>query len=201
MYLETVDTPMDTAPFLVFRWYEFLEFYVAERVPEMNPLVRSLGGSEFGNFFGMEGYQFPDDRFEDIDYAYALDLYEAEPTVHVLFEIEEAGTDQPGAPIPRYEIIPTILVTNRHRNHQMMARISNGELTENPMTTGIDTWTFDPDSGDDTFFGPSGYELLVPLWDIQNGIILRWEPLPLSNRTIFCRQNDYRSRSIGSICQ
>ena len=79
--------PDGYSPVHVFRWYEFLEFYVAERVPEMNPLVRSLGGSEFGNFFGMEGYQFPDDRFEDIDYADALDLYEAEPTVHVLFEM------------------------------------------------------------------------------------------------------------------
>ena len=53
------------------------------------------------------------------------------------------------------------------------------------MTTGIDTWTFDPDSGDDTFFGPSGYELLVPLWDIEwnnfmLGTIASYQTAPFS---------------------
>ena len=53
------------------------------------------------------------------------------------------------------------------------------------MATGVDTWTFDPTAGDDTFFGPAGYELLVPLWDIEwnnfaSGTIASYQTEPFS---------------------
>ena len=175
--------PDGYSPIHVFRWYEFLEFYVAERVPKMNPLVRSLGGTEFGNFFGMDGYQFPEDRFEDLSYADALEAYEAEPTVHVLFEMG-AGTDQPGAPIPRYEAFYNTWPPADTGTIEWFLG-ANGSLIANPSDTGMDTWTFDPDSGDDTFFGPAGYELLVPLWDIEwnnfaSGTIASYQTEPFS---------------------
>ena len=67
--------------------------YVAERVPEMNPIIRAFGSSEFANVFNMNDYTFPEDRFTDLRYADALEEYETEPPVQVLFE-SGAGTDQ-----------------------------------------------------------------------------------------------------------
>ena len=113
----------------------------------------------------MDGYQFPEDRFEDYDYSDAIEAYEAEPTVHLLFEMG-AGTDQPGAPIPRYEAFYDTWPPADTGTIEWYLG-PDGALTDTPLATGVDTWTFDPNSGDDTFFGPAGYELFPPLWDIE----------------------------------
>ena len=157
--------PDGYGPEHVFRWFEFLEFYVAERTPKMNPLVRALGGSEIGNSFGMEGYQFPEDRFSDMDFEDALSDYESEPSIHVLFEMG-AGTEQAGAPVPRYEAFYNSWPPQDTGTIEWYLG-TDGQLNDSAMETGIDLWSFDPDAGEDTFFGPDGYQLLVPLWDID----------------------------------
>lgn len=179
--------PDGYSPIHAFRWYEFLEFYVSERVPAMNPLVRVVGGAEFGDFFGMEGYQFPEDRFQDMDYPSALAAYQAEPPVHVLFEMG-AGIEQDGAPVPRYEqFYDTWPPANAGSIEWYLGQ--NGELTDEALEDGIDTWTFDETAGDDTFFGESGYELLVPLWDIEwnafeTGKIAAYQTAPFERTTV-----------------
>lgn len=157
--------PDGYSPEYVTKWFEFLEFYVAERVPEMNPLLRAFGASEFGNIFGMEEYEFPEDRFTDLNYEDALDEYESEPTVHVLFEMG-AGSEQPGSPIPRYEAFFDTWPPEDTGTLEWFLG-ADGELLDEPTTSGIDAWTFDEDAGAQTFFGPAGYQLLVPLWDID----------------------------------
>ncbi|MBL4686057.1 MAG: CocE/NonD family hydrolase, partial [Nannocystaceae bacterium] len=97
--------PDGYSPLVLTRWFEFLEFYVARRVPRLVPLVRAAAGAEFSAAFGVTGLGFEDDRFldfDDDDYAGALAAYEAEPTVRVLFENGAGDSEQPGSPIGRF---------------------------------------------------------------------------------------------------
>ena len=62
------------------RWYEFLEFYVARRVPHVSPTVRALAPIVFQQATGIAGVQLPPDRFDNTQsYASQLAKYQAEP--------------------------------------------------------------------------------------------------------------------------
>ena len=84
------------------RWTEFLDFYVAERIPEMPEAVRTLVGPTITDTIGLPAVPVPPDRFTDAaSYEDALAEYEAEPRVRVLFE--SGGGDPVGGPQPRFE--------------------------------------------------------------------------------------------------
>jgi hypothetical protein len=159
--------PDGYSPRSISRWYEFLEFYVSERIPVLNPLLRTLGAPEFGKSFGMDDAYFEEDRFVDYtDFGEALAAYEAEPTVRVLFE-SGAGQEQPGSPEARfateYDTWPTpeaMPVEWYFSAEGLLAEEAAGQ-------EGADTWRFDPEAGAKTFFGPSGYSTLARLWDID----------------------------------
>ncbi|MEZ4316150.1 MAG: CocE/NonD family hydrolase [Myxococcota bacterium] len=162
--------PDGFAPDVISQWFEFLELYVAERVPVLPPLLRtSLGGDAFGEEFGITGFAFADDRFTGLDYESALAQYESEPAVRVRFE-SGAGWPDAGAPVSTFE-----------RTYSQWPPVEaspiewfpaeGGLLTGSaPSTSGEASFRFDPDAGDTTFFGPSGYSLLDPLWDLD------WQP-------------------------
>lgn len=87
------------------RWYEFLEFYVAHRVPHISPTLRALAPALFAAAIGVGGVQLPPDRFDNTkSYASQLALYEAEPPVRILFENGAGNAANLGAPIGRYEM-------------------------------------------------------------------------------------------------
>ena len=95
---------MRLTPDIVARWFEFLEFYVAGRIPHLNIAVRTFAGSEFAGEFGYDRYAFPDDRFDAFtDYDMALAAYQAETPVRVLFEVGAADDEPPGVPSARFE--------------------------------------------------------------------------------------------------
>jgi predicted acyl esterase len=160
--------PDGYTPDVVFRWYEFLEFYLTERVPELPLAVRLFGAESFAGIFGIEGYTFPADRFDAFgnDYAAALAAYEAEPEVRVLFEVG-AGGAQDGDPFPRFE--KTYRKWPPRKAEEVRWFLDDGGLLAHaaPAASGADTWTFDAEAGSTTFFGPAGYQLFVPLWDID----------------------------------
>ncbi len=79
------------------RWAEFLDFYVAERIPELPGAVRGFAPAVIEDIFGT-GEQFGPDRFAAYDtYEEALAAYEAEDPFRVVFE-NGAGTDNIGGP-------------------------------------------------------------------------------------------------------
>jgi uncharacterized protein len=90
------------APEILLRWTEFLDLYVAERVPRLpegfeGPLG-ILGGAVFGTQLVL-----PERRFSDLDptdLETARRRYESEAPVRVLFE-QGAGAE-PGAPVPGF---------------------------------------------------------------------------------------------------
>ncbi|MEC7984977.1 MAG: CocE/NonD family hydrolase [Myxococcota bacterium] len=157
--------PDGFSPNSVMRWYEFLEFYVSERIPSVNPAIRVFA-NEFGNAFGMEDTELPADRFDDYNsFEDALAAYEAEPTIRLLFE-NGAGSDVVGEPVARYETTYDQWPPNEAQPLQWyLGDTSLSEAADN--TSAIDLWTFDPEASDTNFFGESGYHTMRLMWDID----------------------------------
>ncbi|HEV7526872.1 MAG TPA: CocE/NonD family hydrolase, partial [Acidimicrobiia bacterium] len=87
------------------RWYEFLEFYVAHRVPHVSPTIRLLAPAIFAAATGISGVQLPPDRFDNTkSYASQLAKYEAEPPVRLLLENGVGDASNLGAPFGDYEL-------------------------------------------------------------------------------------------------
>lgn len=83
------------------RFYEFLEFYVARRVPAMNPLVRAGLAPELAKSFNIEDAEIEGDRWVEEygdDYDAALAAYEAEDPIRVIYELG-AGANEVGEPV------------------------------------------------------------------------------------------------------
>jgi hypothetical protein len=162
--------PDAVSTLVITRWYEFLELFVAGRVPRLHPGVRAGATVELSNNFATPGLDFEPDRYETLapgDLSGAMAVFEAEPRVRVLFE-NGAGGDVPGGPIARFAADqpswPPPAATARR-----WYLGPDGTLTDAPPTAAdaADTYEHDPEAGTKTFFGSRGYEILAPLWDIN----------------------------------
>jgi len=95
--------PDGFSPMVVTRWFEFLSFHVARRVPKLDELVRMLAPSQFEAVFGFTP-ELEADRFDhhEGDVESALAEYRSEPRVRILFE-NGAGHEVEGATAHRFE--------------------------------------------------------------------------------------------------
>ncbi len=137
------------------RWYEFMEFYVAKRVPKLPAAFRAVGPSFFTSIFGPV-QDFPADRFDPATqtYSQALAEYEAEPQVRVLFE-NGAGclNIAAGAPCPTFE---TSFESWPPKNTQATKWFLNegGRLTTSaPPSPSVDRYTYSGHGRDRIFQG------------------------------------------------
>ncbi|MCJ7672249.1 MAG: CocE/NonD family hydrolase, partial [Acidimicrobiia bacterium] len=88
-------------PDVITRWAEFLDFYVARRVPSIPADVRATAPLGYLRLTGTP-IALPPDRFAgEPDFNAALARYEAEPPIRVLFD-NGAGA-APGVPVPGFE--------------------------------------------------------------------------------------------------
>ncbi|TDT17648.1 hypothetical protein BDK89_3259 [Ilumatobacter fluminis] len=84
------------------RFVEFLDLYVAERVPSLDG-ARTVAPLLAAGIFGTDAATLPDgDRFAGMTYDEALTAFEAEPPIEVLFEEGAADGLPPLTPLPRY---------------------------------------------------------------------------------------------------
>lgn len=83
------------------RYVEFLDLYVAERVPSL-ATARTLAPILAGGIFGTDQVTLPPDRFTGQTYRQALATFESEPPIQVLFEEGAARGAVPGTPQPRW---------------------------------------------------------------------------------------------------
>ena len=89
-------------PAVIARWAEFLDFYVARRIPTIPDDVRTLADGLLTQFYG-PGVKLPPDRFTAYpDYASALAAYQQELPVRVLVGVGAGGA--PGTPVPEFEL-------------------------------------------------------------------------------------------------
>jgi predicted acyl esterase len=160
------------APDIVPRWAEFLDFYVARRVPHTPPETRALATAFLESEFG-EGVELPPDRFaEGTDFATALASFEAEPAVRVLFDNGAGGPA--GAPLASFEAsFPTWPPPARADAFYLRA---GGRLGDAPTTSGTDRFAYDPDALPRT--SEDGWEPL------PEGKALGWVSKPLAADTV-----------------
>jgi predicted acyl esterase len=82
------------------RWIEFLDLYVAKRVPTLET-ARVIAPLLAGAIYGTTDFALPEDRFTGMTYDEALAAFESEPPIRVLFE-QGAGNDTARAPVPQF---------------------------------------------------------------------------------------------------
>ena len=140
--------PDGYSPMLISRWFEFLSFYVARRVPVLNPLIRELAPAVFAEHFGYTQLIEPD-RFADLadDYDAALARYESEPPVRLLFE-SGAAHEVAGAPGQRFELGADAFPLPETELRRFWLG-PEGRLTDEPTDEdGFDTYEDDLDAGE-----------------------------------------------------
>jgi len=94
--------PDGFAPQILVEWKTFLDIYVAERVPAIDPTVRSLSPQLFETIFKLP-VQLPPDRFADYaTWGEAKAAYEEEEPLRALFE--DGGGENVGAPEATFEL-------------------------------------------------------------------------------------------------
>ncbi len=83
------------------RWIEFLGLYVAEEIPRRPNTANLVLNVAASGIFGVQGLRLPPDRFATTtSYEEALEIFESDPAVRVLFE--NGGGARPGSPSPTF---------------------------------------------------------------------------------------------------
>jgi predicted acyl esterase len=92
------------APQVLAEWFNFLSFYVAKKVPVVNPQLRGLAPAFFATQFGGP-IELPPDRFDGYaTFAEALAAYEAEPALRIIFESGADATAGRGVPVGTFDV-------------------------------------------------------------------------------------------------
>jgi hypothetical protein len=88
-------------PSVLAEMIEFLDFYVARKVPTIPPVVRALAPAIWQSVTGVGGLTLPPDRFNpSTDFNTALAQFEADPPVRINWEVGASTDAIPGAPVP-----------------------------------------------------------------------------------------------------
>jgi uncharacterized protein len=160
--------PDGYGPANLMRWFEFLEFYVAGRVPRLNPVVWALAPPVLAAQFHLRDIELEPDRFARFgdDYAAALAAYEAEDPVRVIFE-SGIGENELGEQGGTFELGLESWPTGDAEPQTWYLGGDERLTTEEPESSDGDgdRFRFDPEAGGATLFGGIGdYPLLDPVW-------------------------------------
>lgn len=154
-------------PYVIQRWSEFLDLYVAKKTPEVSPLVRLGAPGLFADAFGVEGVELPADRFTDLGYEEALAAYEAENPVHLLIG-NGAQPDAIGVPVPQEVLEFSAWPPPEAELTEWYFGEDGALLAEAPDSSGADDYVADAAEG----------ELVTPsAEDTPEFTDLVWEPL------------------------
>ncbi|HSB86037.1 MAG TPA: CocE/NonD family hydrolase [Ilumatobacteraceae bacterium] len=158
-------------PAVLARYFEFLDLYVAKKVPELatlDTIVPILGAA----LWGVDDLPPFVDRFVNQTYEQALQAFEAEPSVEILFEQGGNAAFTPGTPVPNFTLsfpswpIPSATPKAWHLD-------GNGGLVEGPPAVpGEATYTADPSAIAPTFYTGDGNSI----W--KAGVSYDWQPIP-----------------------
>jgi uncharacterized protein len=184
-------------PEILSRWLEFLDFYVAHKIPDTSALQLAGGVVVSGILGAPVTDPFPPNRFTSYpSYAAALGAYEAEPVVHVLFD-NGAGTGaasglQAGVPAAAFERdYPSWPIPGTTPTTWFLGQ--NGGLVGQHSTAAddaagtIDTYVSDPSARPAVSLPSGNVWGRLPAWNwtpVVDGKSLSYVTAPLSADTI-----------------
>jgi predicted acyl esterase len=88
-------------PSVLAEMVEFLDFYVAQKVPTIPLTVRLLAPAIWQSITGVGGLTIPPDRFDPaMDFPTALKQFESDLPLRINWEVGNAAGSIPGAPVP-----------------------------------------------------------------------------------------------------
>ena len=92
------------APETFNKWFDFLKLYVAKEPPIVYaPVVQALGPVVYEAAMGIQGVTMPPDPVQqEPTYDGALEEFESQPPVRILFD-NGAGGSEPGHPLPGFQ--------------------------------------------------------------------------------------------------
>jgi uncharacterized protein len=186
--------PDGYGPANVMRWFEFLELYVADRVPVLHPVLRLGLPPLLADQFDVADVELGPDRFagHGTDVAAARAAYEAEQPVRVLFE-SGIGADEVGEPGGTFAVDLPSWPPPEAQPTTLYLGADEALGTERPSGHGggVDAFRFDPDAGAATLFGGTGdYPLLSRVWEtdwtrFDAGEELSYLTAPFTEDTVF----------------
>lgn len=195
------------SPLVANRWFEFLAFYVDRTLPRLNRLVRSFAPALLEDAFGVPNVILEGDRFAvpGQTHATALDAYEAEARVRVLFEVG-ASPDFPNHPMAHRERFSMEFASWPPPAAEARAFYLGPDghlLDEAPSAAGIDTFRFDADVLGTRYHVRGAHEgiRVVNDWRVTaDGNGLAWETPPLAEDLVIAGEGylDLWFRSTGS---
>ncbi len=159
-------------PEVITRWAEFLDFYVARRVPRIPDDVRATAALGYLRLAGTP-IDLPPDRFAlETDFDAAFARYQTDPPIRVLFD-NGAGTDTPGAPLAGFEAEYDQWPVRQAKATDFYFGPDGSLGTAKPTTArGSDAYRYEPEAMPATSHPSSedDYFSALPAYD--------WKPLP-----------------------
>jgi predicted acyl esterase len=146
------------------RLVEFLDLYVAQRVPSLGA-ARMIAPVLAAGIYGTDQVALPPDRFQGMTYDAALATFEADPPIQIVFEEGAADGAQPGAPMGRFTRgfdawpIPEAVTTTWRLHGGEDGTGVLGECSPPNACSPAATYTADPTALPETFFAGSGNDI------------------------------------------
>ncbi len=180
-------------PATLVRWYDFLELFVARRVPHLSPVVEALTPLLYASELGLAGVTLPDDPIEaQPTYAAALAAFERLKPVRILFD-NGAGGSSPGAPVAAFEqSFARFPIPGTQARSWYLA--AGGELSDrSPRSGATDLFRWDKAARPPTSFtgntsgGPGGLWTATPQYQWRQnppGTALSYLTAPLTGNTV-----------------
>jgi predicted acyl esterase len=170
--------PDGLGPVNAIRWFEFLEFNLAGRVPRLNSVVRAFLPAILAQTFELQDTALEPDRWYDRygdDFAAAKAAYDAEPSVRVVYE-SGIGANELGEPGGTFEQsfpswpAPSAVPTRWYLGGSSSLRAAAGSASgpADRATGGVDSFRFDPAAGQQRLFPNGDYPLFGRLWEQAN---------------------------------
>jgi hypothetical protein len=158
------------------RYAEFLSLYVAKKTPDLTA-AGLIATVLTPGIFGVVTPIVQENRFAGMTFEEALEIFESEPSVRILFEEGAADGQAPGTPLNRWRAdfsawpIPEAQAVRFNLG-------DNGTLGSDVAQTSSTDYTADPTATPETFFGGEG-----SIWDAN--IKWNWVRNPEGTAAVF----------------
>ena len=160
------------SPPVLGRYFEFLQLYVAKKVPDLSTL-NSIAPALGSTIWGVDTFAPFESRFAGMPYQEALATFESEPPIRISFEQGGNATYKPGTPEPNFAAaFPSWPIPSAQATTWLLD--GGGNLTSGaPTQPGETSYIADPTALPKTFYTGGGSS---EIW--KAGTQYDWQPIP-----------------------